>query len=70
MAIIDKYRQIEKEAWTQYPDELRETSEYIKLLEGINPREAQKILKQHPEILQVRKVIALQKRLTRQGNVR
>ena len=65
MGIRDTYQQIEKQAWAQYPDELRKTSEYIKLMEGANPTVAQKLLKQHPEILHIRKVVALQKRLVR-----
>jgi len=65
MTIRDIYQQIERQAWSQYPDELRKTSDSIKLMEGVNPQQAQKLLKQHPEILHIRKVIALQKRLVR-----
>lgn len=65
MTTRDTYQQIEKQAWAQYPDELRKTSDSIKLMEGVNPQQAQRLLKQHPEILHIRKVIALQKRLVR-----
>jgi len=65
MGIRDTYQQIEKQAWAQYPAELRKTADYIKSIEGINAKEAERLLKQHPEILHARKIIAFQKRLVR-----
>jgi len=59
---LQPFRAIEWQVWSQYPSELKEIANQITLLEKEDPYQAVVLLKQHPEILYARRLIAMLRR--------
>jgi hypothetical protein len=66
--LLSPYFQIEDQVWSQYAPEIRSLSDQIIIAERTDPRAAKLMLRQHPEILMARRVIALQKQQMRRTN--
>ena len=57
--ILEPYWAIESQIWAQYPPELKQIAEQIRILERTDERQAKMMLFKYPQILQARKMIAL-----------
>jgi len=66
--ILRPYWDIENQVWAQYPPELRQISDQIRLLEQTDPRQAKWALMRYPKILYVRRLIAMYRKQIRMSN--
>ena len=54
-------QQLEEQIWAKYPPYLKQIADQIKLLERTDPLKAKQLQRQHPQILSIRREIALSK---------
>ncbi|KKM14605.1 hypothetical protein LCGC14_1704470 [marine sediment metagenome] len=66
--VLRPYWDIEREVWSQLPPELKKISDQIKILERTDPITAKKMLFSYPQIVFVRRRIALFKRQLKATN--
>ena len=65
---LEPYWAIESPIWAQYPPELKQIAEQIRILERTDERQAKMMLFRYPQILQARKMIAMYRKRLKQMN--
>ena len=66
--VLQPYWDIERQVWSSLPQELKQISDQIKILERTDPLEAKKLLFNYPLIVLARRRIALQKKQLKATN--
>ncbi len=66
--VLQPYWDIERQVWSQLPQELKQISDQIKILERTDPRQAKQMLFSYPQIVFTRRQIALLKRQLKATN--
>ena len=66
--VLQPYWDIERQVWSQLPQELKQISDQIKILERTDPRQAKQMLFSYPQIVFARRQIALFKRQLKATN--
>jgi len=66
--LLQPYFQIETQVWNQYPPELKQMADQIAVTERTNERQARQMLFKYPQIVYIRKQIALLKQRLKRSN--
>ena len=66
--VLQPYWDIEKQIWSQLPQELKQISDQIKILERTDPRQAKQMLFSYPQIVLARRQIAILKKQMKATN--
>ena len=67
--VLQPYWDIERRVWSQFPPELKQISDQVKILERTDPISAKRMLFNYPQIVFARRQIALFKRQLKASNI-
>lgn len=67
--VLRPYWDIDRQIWSRYPQELKQVSDQIKIMERTDPAQAKRALFNYPQIVFIRRQIALLKRQLKTRNI-